>query len=166
MAKTLTVETPASLADPAAVEIEEIPLPPEEEWAGLSGADAAAPPAPAAAPRPAARLDFLEPGETVTTVTLVRPFRLDGEVVRCVTIRRLTLAEAARFADDLRRGDADNADFAAHLAGLPAEVIRGMDAEDGIAVVTAALDFLPPSYQRAVGWASPPATSAGGDASP
>ena len=35
------------------------------------------------------------------------------------------------------------------------EVLRGMEAGDGLEVVRAALDFLPPAFQRAVGWSSP-----------
>jgi len=168
---TMTVRTANSATDPADTIEEEIPLPPREFWDDEA---ATSPPttsfeagsvraAPAAPTKVVEALEFVAPVHR--TVQLAYPFRRDGRVVAEVVIRRLSGAQLAPFAD-LVAGGADNADFAGYLCGLPGAVIRGLEASDALAVTEAAMDFLPPSFQTALGWRSASPTSSGGDASP
>lgn len=114
------------------------PVPPEQP-----GEPAAAAPAPGqekpAEARPAAALDFQERG--VKEVTLSFPFTWEGRFVSAVTVRRLITAEVAALTASGRATDAFEC-YAA-MTGLPAPVLRGMDGDDGMAVVEAAFAFLP-----------------------
>ncbi|MBT9293304.1 phage tail assembly protein [Prosthecodimorpha staleyi] len=95
--------------------------------------------APALAAKPAAALDFVD--AAVRVYPLARPFRHEGRIVEAITLRRLTVSEIGRLRDVLGEG-LDRYDLYGLMAGLPAEVMRGLDADD-LPVVEAAYDFLP-----------------------
>ncbi|WP_296579594.1 hypothetical protein [Xanthobacter sp.] len=114
------------------------PVPPEQPGEPAAAAPAAAQEKPAE-PRPAAALVFQERATKV--VTLSFPFTWEGRLVSAVTVRRLITAEVATLTAGGTPPDAFEA-YAA-MTGLPATVLRGMDADDGLAVTEAAFDFLP-----------------------
>ncbi|MCC3246126.1 phage tail assembly protein [Methylocystis sp. WRRC1] len=116
------------------------PLPPEGTEGEAPGA-----PARADAPEEAAALDFLDPAAMSATVDLAFPFRLDGREVRMVTIRRLSFGEALRLSERAQAAGraVTNMDFFAAMTGLPAAVIRGMEAGDADRLTDACLPFLP-----------------------
>lgn len=145
MAKA-TIETSNSKDDPSDVIVEEIfvpdTLPPGETPAdGKANANAR----PAIKPRDIETLDFEIPGERqfFRVVPLKHPFRRNGEIVRDITVRRLTVGAVGDLIDD-RPGDMpDFFDIYAVMTGLPAAVLRGLIDIDGEAVAEACFDFLP-----------------------
>lgn len=144
MAK-VTIETPNS-ADPADVATEEIfvpdILPPGEGGAAPPGEGTVRP---ALKPREVEKLDFEILGEVMLhrAVTLKHPFRRNGEVVREIFIRRLTVAEVGDLIDARPADLPDLFDIYAIMAGHPAPVLRGLVDVDGEAVAEVCFDFLP-----------------------
>ncbi|MBY6244029.1 hypothetical protein [Methylosinus sp. Sm6] len=128
-----------------------IPLPPEE-----AAAEIAAPAREAPAPPLVAVLDFLEP-EAVRKETPFRfPFRLDGREVRSFVARRLLLVEVGGLvARAQSQGDIDPIEFYAVMTGLPAPVIRGLEADDGELLVETCYPFLPRIAQAAISLLTP-----------
>jgi hypothetical protein len=124
----------------------QIPVPPE----GAEGEPAAEQDARATrdAERPQiALLEFEEPEKMLAEQSLKHPFRWNGEWLRKVKIRRLTFAEAMRVSETARNEGREltNIDLFAAMTGLPAAVIRGMEAGDGDRVTNACLPFFPQS---------------------
>lgn len=115
------------------VEPEDRPPVPPSEPEGEAAAEPAAPPPEVAA------LDFVDGGDRI--VTLERPFRLDGVVVAEITVRRLTVSAVAALSRAGKVGDLY--EVYSVMTGLPAPVLRGLDAGDGLEVTGAAWDFLP-----------------------
>ncbi|WP_230170643.1 hypothetical protein [Rhizobium sp. CECT 9324] len=133
------------------MKVEEIPLPPAELWAaldnGASTAEAPATSAPAAEPEAereqiADVLDFVDQGHK-RVITLKHPFRLNGQVVSSITVRRLLMGEVDNVVKKSAKGGMTTFDIYAEMTGFKASVLRGLIDEDGDAVVDAAYDFLP-----------------------
>lgn len=151
--QTAQVSVPQSKSDPAAVKVEEIPLPPQEMWAELDNAAPAARGASdvplegtarkATAKPPQAKLNF-RPGATSKTISLQYPFEhpLTGEVEE-ITVRRLTVGEVGELLDRLEPEAKDNFQIYSAMTGLPAEVLRGLVDVDGEEVSQVCYDFLP-----------------------
>lgn len=118
----------------------QVPIPPE----GADGETAAISEQETAYPL-AAVLEFEEPESMVKEEPLKHPFRWKGEWLRKISIRRLTFAEAMRVTVDAQKAGREitNIDLFAAMTGLPAQVIRGMEAGDGDRVTNACLPFLP-----------------------
>lgn len=140
----------APLAAPPADPLDGIPLPPKEMWAELAGEDAAPATGDAsAAPKPArevAELEFVGDSPPLTTITLRYPFRWQGDVVREIVVRRLTVAQLGAFWESLpETGTFDRTDVYGLMCGLPAAVIRALPDADGTRVTAACFDFLPPA---------------------
>lgn len=83
------------------------------------------------------------------TIRLQHPFRLDGRLVDCVHVRRLSLAQVSELVVAGRTGDLY--EVYAVMCDLAAPVLRGLDGDDGEAVVEAAYDFLPRVIRAAHG---------------
>jgi hypothetical protein len=123
----------------------EIPLPLPEMWGDL---DNSRPVEPASI---SARSERRKPGATLAftggkawskVVPLDFPFEYEGRTVAEITVRRLTTAEMGEVAS--RHGDElDQWDIFAVMTGLPAAVLRGLEAGDGDEVTGVAYDFLP-----------------------
>lgn len=145
MAK-VTIETPNS-ADPADVMTEEIfvpdTLPPGESDTAPGGQATTA--RPALKPREVEMLDFEIEGEVELfhKVPLKHPFRRNGDIVRAIFIRRLTVAEVGDLIDARPADLPDLFDIYAIMAGHPAPVLRGLVDIDGEAVAEVCYDFLP-----------------------
>lgn len=141
-------EKPAGAApaeDDLSVDFTEIPLPPEDLIDALDNAPAAkAAAAVPDAPKETAELRFVD--DRVVDVPLAFPFYgPDGAVVDSVAVRRLKTQEIGpmlrRFADEI---DAfDIFEVYARMTGLSAATLRGLDADDGIALTGVCRDFLP-----------------------
>jgi hypothetical protein len=126
-----------------------IPLPPDE----TEGEPVAAAAAPAAPPLVAV-LDFLEPRRLETP--FAHPFRWNGEEVRGFAARRLSLAEVGRLVESARgQEDFDPIEFYSVMTGLPAAVIRGLDADDGELLVETCYPFLPRVAQQVISLVAP-----------
>lgn len=121
----------------------EIPLPPPELIAEMT-ATADASPAPTLPP--AAKLNFVGGKAWTTAVPLDFPFDLAGRVVEEVSLHRLTTAEMGELVDRLGT-TFTRWDMVAAMAGLPVEVLRGMEAGDGDRVMEAGIHFLPHSLK-------------------
>lgn len=136
-------------SDPLAVDISEIPLPPEELTDALDNTAATdADPAKAQPARPeVAALDFLSLERLVAVVPLEHPFRLDGQKVREVKVRKLTVAQVAELTARAGATGFDLYDVYAVMTGLPAPVLRGLMDDDGEAVIGKAYDFLPRAFR-------------------
>lgn len=114
-----------------------IPLPPE------SGDEEPAAPAPSKPPR-AAALDFIEPQRLSQEFPFQFGFRLDGREVRSFTARRLLLWEVGALVERLDpKGEIDVIELYAVMTGLPAEVIRGLEADDGAMLAQSCRPFFP-----------------------
>lgn|GEM_PF-2253713 len=122
------------LADPADLP----PLPPQ----GADGEPAAV--ADIRSAPEIAVLEFLNPETVRAEVPLQHPFRLEGQEVRVITVRRLAMAEIGRVADRLvELGHFDRYEFYAAMTGLPAAVIRALPDDDGEALLEKLTPFLP-----------------------
>ena len=108
-----------------------------------------------------ATLDFLDPAAFEKTEPLAFPFRLGGEEIRVIRIRRPTVEQVAQWTARNIRGEADTWDLYAIMTGLPAPVLRGLEVDDGGRVLEAARDFLPRWLRT--GSASPVTPPAGAD---
>lgn len=97
-------------------------------------------------PEPA-RLDFIQ--TPVRSIALEYPFRLDGEVITNVSVRRLLTSEVANLAKDEQMPDLF--EVYSVMTGLPADVLRGLDADDGQKVAEVAYDFLPLLFREVLG---------------
>ncbi len=147
------IETPVDRTDPSKVKIEEIPLPPKEMWGDLnnSGTEVAADEARKAeqvmaqkvTPRPIAKLNFRK--DMFASIVLNFPFdHPDLGGVELVEVRRLTVGEVGDILDGRRKDAPDMFDIYEAMTGLPADVLRGLEAQDGERVTGACFDFLPP----------------------
>lgn len=131
-------------------------LPPVEGGAkaGSAGAASAA---------EVAALQFLDPASMSTTVPFDHPFTWDGVRHDGVVVRRLSFAEVGRVYERAR--DADGSvpivEFYAEMTGLPAAVIRGMEAGDAQKIVDAGHPLLPRQLRSEISTS----TSESGDAS-
>lgn len=124
-----------------------IPLPPE------GGEEEPAAPARSTPPLVAV-LDFLDARQAETP--FVHPFRWNGAEVRSFTARRLLMAEVGQLVETARGGeDFDPIEFYAAMTGLPAPVIRGLDADDGALLVDTCYPFLPRVAQQVISLLSP-----------
>lgn len=121
-------------------EQEKFPLPPADVVDQMLRQDAESAPArPVAEP---AKLNFIGGKAWAKTIPLDYPFEYEGRVVSEITAHRMTTAEVGAVADQL--GTAFTRwDLIAAMVGLPVEVLRGLEAGDGDAVMEAAIDFLP-----------------------
>lgn len=152
--KRVNVDTPIAKDDPDQVQVETIPLPPEELWPELDNSGPAAPQAPATpvrapSPKPEiAKLDFVTAGRTVT-IELEHPFHFEGDLVETITVRRLLVGEVGELVDSMPKDRVDNFEIYGAMTGLPAPVLRGLVDVDGERVVAAAYDFLPRLFRPA-----------------
>lgn len=92
---------------------------------------------PAPDPPPAARLAFVE--RPRVTIRLRYPFFLNGLVVDTIEINRLTTADLIRLAAT----NGDLFDAYGLMTGLDPSILRGLDADDGDQLTTAAHALLP-----------------------
>ncbi|PIO98571.1 hypothetical protein [Pleomorphomonas carboxyditropha] len=121
-------------------EPEKFPLPPADVVDEMLKQDAASTPArPVAEP---AKLNFVSGKVWAKTVPLDFEFELEGRVVSEITVHRLTTAEMGDVVDRLGTSFT-RWDLVAAMVGLPVEVLRGLEAGDGDAVMEVAIDFLP-----------------------
>ncbi|QFR32371.1 phage tail assembly protein [Ancylobacter sp. TS-1] len=111
---------------------------------------AEAPARPKVAGPAVAVLDFVAGREH--TVTLRWPFVLDGITHSEVRIRRLT-TEQVRQVIGVGEQSVDLYSAYALMTGLPPQVLRGLDAEDGLEVTEVCSDFLPQLLRTAFGFA-------------
>lgn len=131
----------------------DVPLPPPEMWAELQIDEGGAAPAaegPQHSPakgKETARLAFAGGAVWSKDVPLAFPFEWEGRVVDKITVRRLTTAE---MGDVVARSgqDFDQFDVFAAMTGLPAAVLRGLEAGDGDEVTGVAWDFLPRALKK------------------
>lgn len=96
-----------------------------------------------APPSPPPQLDFLDPVRRSRAISLAHPFRLDGREIAEVVVRRPLTWEVAAWRQQAPEDGADTFELYAVMTGLPAEIIRAMDADDGAEIAGAAYDFLP-----------------------
>lgn len=126
---------------PIAANFSKIPLPPE----GAEGEAPAQVVKPAAAAEVAA-IEFLDPASMEKAVDFAHPFRWDGVEWTGATVRRLTFAQVLRVQESAPKdadGGVDLLDYYAVMTGLPAAVIRAMEAGDSKRLREACYDFLP-----------------------
>lgn len=137
------------LADPLEIAVEEIPLPPEDIASEmLEDEIGAVARENATARRPApevAALEFVGGKPRSVTVPLDFPFRRGDETVTEITVRRLNGYEVAALAGRIVKpeGGYELYDVYAEMTGVPAAQLRGLDQDDGVAVLEACRDFLP-----------------------
>ncbi len=134
-----------------AVSPDEIPMPPPEMWEALdnsSNAEASTGASTPSAPVKASATLVFTGGKTWSkAVPLDFPFEWDGREVTSITVRRLTTAEMGDVVGRVG-ADFDQWDVFAAMTGLPADVLRGLEAGDGDAVTGVAWDFLPRSLKK------------------
>lgn len=106
---------------------------------------------PVAMMRAVATLDFVNPEALIKRVPLAHPFRLDGQIVDCINLRRLNTEEVSQAV--LASQLPDPFELYAQMAGLPAPVLRGLPDIDGLEVAEVASGFLPPLLRTAYGFA-------------
>ncbi len=129
----------------------DIPMPPPDMWAELDNSSNAegstGTPTPPAPVKASASLVFTGGKTWSKDVPLDFPFEWDGREVTSITVRRLTTAE---MGDVVGRAGSnfDQWDVFAAMTGLPADVLRGLEAGDGDAVTGVAWDFLPRSLRK------------------
>lgn len=131
----------------------EIPMPPRELLAQLdnSGEDetekANSPPTAHRAVPEVAELEFVGDSLPVAEIALRYPFRWQGETVRTITVRRLTVAQMGAFWEGLPDdGTYERSDLYGVMCGLPGKVIRALPDVDGSRVTRACFDFLPREF--------------------
>jgi hypothetical protein len=122
-----------------------VPPPPGSPDALRRAGGPQGPTAPSADPAPAparplvAVLEF--DARQAKTVLLDFPFQFDGRRHTEITVRRLLTCQVAELCVGGRVPEPF--DVYAVMTGIPAPVLRGLDADDGQAVAEAAFDFLP-----------------------
>lgn len=124
-------------------ELTPIVPPPGAPDAASPSVEQQAPPAISRPAFPVSAVEFLDPKRREKVVPLEHPFRLDGAEWTEVRVRRLATFEVAAWRERVVANEADSYDLYAIMTGLPAEVLRGLDAEDGNSIVAAGLGFLP-----------------------
>lgn len=92
---------------------------------------------------PVSAVEFLDPKRREKDVPLQHPFLVDGVEWTNVRVRRLATFEVGAWRERVLANEADSYDLYAIMTGLPAPILRGLDAEDGSSIVAAAVDFLP-----------------------
>lgn len=136
---------------PIAADFSQIPLPPEGAPGEENPASGRA--GPAAAPDDVAAIEFLDPAARAREIAFAFPFVCDGREVRGVTARRMTGAEVMRVSETAPK-DAEGGvallHFYAAMTGLPAGVIRALDADDHQALHEGCYPFLPRSITGAI----------------
>ena len=149
-------EPVAVVAEPLQVRPEDIPLPPKEMWGELDNFQAeerpgavstASIPAAPTTSMAIAKLAFIGGKAWSQSIPLDFPFEWDGREISTITVRRLTTAEMGEVVGRVGSGF-DQWDIFAAMAGLPADVLRGLEAGDGDAVTGVAWDFLPRSLRK------------------
>lgn len=148
----LPTDVPAATgAAPILVTEGEIPLPPPEMFGILDNSQPIEPTSTQVRAEPqksADKLVFTGGKVWSKTVPLEFPFEHDGRTVSEIVVRRLTTAEMGEVV--ARHGaDFDQWDIFAVMTGLPATVLRGLEAGDGDEVTGVAYDFLPRSLKKA-----------------
>ena len=129
----------------------EIPMPPQEmleeldNWSNAEHSTGTS--TPSASAKPTTKLAFTGGKTWTKDVPLDFPFEWDGREVTSITVRRLTTAEMGEVVGRAS-GDFDQWDVFAAMTGLPADVLRGLEAGDGDAVTGVAWDFLPRSLRK------------------
>ncbi len=150
---TASIVTAQTRSNPDDVKVEEIPLPPVEMWAALENS---APPPVAAATEGESRVetsavltDRIIERLTFTApmwrdVPLKFPFNhVDLGHVSSIRVRRLTVGEVGDMLDRRDPKAPDMFDIYAAMTGIPAAVLRGLEACDGEEVTGVCFDFLP-----------------------
>ncbi|MBX3545605.1 hypothetical protein [Chelatococcus sp.] len=148
--------------------LESYPLAEIDEMPVVPDVDPVATPA-APAPEPTlgemAVLDFIDPAALSKSVPLRHAFRLDGETIGAIQVRRLAVAEVGQLAASIiQKGRYDVYDVYALMTGLPAAVVRALPDDDGDAVIDACSPFLPRFAQETESPSEP--TSGNGDGTP
>jgi hypothetical protein len=97
-------------------------------------------------------LEFLDPAAMTKTVVLSFPFYLGGDVPRRLVgeliVRRLSYAQVARVYERAAGGgEVKLVEFYAEMTGLPAAVLRALEASDAQRIVDACHPFLPPAVR-------------------
>lgn len=119
--------------------IAEIPLPPDDLVQEMIAQDAG--PAVRTPPR-VESLQFVGGRPMAVAIPLDFPFLWEGRVVDTIAVRRMTTQAMTDLAD--RLGERlELFDVYAVMTGLPASVLRALEASDGTRVTEAAYDFLP-----------------------
>jgi hypothetical protein len=126
---------------PIAADFSQIPLPPEGAEGEKATQEAKAP-----VPAEVAVIEFLNPRGMEKRVEFVHPFRWTGVCWAGVTVRRLIFAQVLHVQESAPKdadGGIDLLEYYAVMTGLPAAVIRAMEAGDSKRLREAAYDFLP-----------------------
>lgn len=144
---------PAIVPEPILAAEGEIPLPPPELFEQLDNSGATepakgSPTAVADRENPeVAELEFVGDSLPVVEVHLRYPFRWNGETVRTITVRRLTVAQMGAFWEGLPDDGAyQRTDLYGVMCGLPGKVIRALPDVDGTRVTNACFGFLPHEF--------------------
>ncbi|WP_020185961.1 phage tail assembly protein [Methylopila sp. 73B] len=139
-------------ANPLKVDLDQIPLPPEDVIKDMladeqPSAPTPQPAAPAAAPQ-VETLDFVKRDVREKAIPLEHPFRRDGALVEQIVVRRLTGFEVGEFVRTSLGVDKgfDRFELYATMTGVPAPVLRGLDQDDLMALTDVASDFLPRGF--------------------
>lgn len=114
----------------------------------------------AEAPPLVAVLDFAT--DRSKRIPLTCGFKFDGRTFDAIVIKRLTMVQVDKLVTEKRHNDLY--EIYAEMTGVPAPVLRGMDADDGEAMMETGADFLPRSIRAAFGFMS--ASSTGEDSPP
>jgi len=143
--QTMQIETVQEKGNPLAVKVEEIPLPPVDQWEALDNSGdtkAAGAGKSAIAQREIEKLDFECP--PLEVVPLEYPFshHMLGRVTQ-ITIRRLTVGEVGKVLDQRPADTPDMFDIYAVMTDIPASILRGLVDIDGEKVAGACFNFLP-----------------------
>lgn len=127
------------------VDIDEIPMPegfdtPDESLVVTK------PPVAATKVPEIATLDFIDEG--VETLPIKHAFRLNGVVVKSLSLRRLTIGQVQKLTEKSRQEDGlDYISIYAEIAGIDEAVARGLKDEDGDALADRCQDFLPRAFR-------------------
>lgn len=82
-------------------------------------------------------------------LSLEWPITVNGELVRQITVRRITGGEMVGIQALTEQEGFDDAALFAMICDQPAEVLRMLDGDDWIALREVALNFLPRAFREA-----------------
>lgn len=103
--------------------------------------------------REVAELVFVDGASRERPVKLRFPFEWEGVRYDAVHVRRLNTDEVGRIAESMpTKGRPDPIEIYAVMTGLPASVLRALDADDGIEVSEVAAGFFPPMLKTVYGF--------------
>lgn len=149
--QTASIITPQTRSNPDDVKVEEIPLPPAAMWAEL---DNSAPPPVLPGGLDTGGVDPGRPQREIEVLGFTVPMGRDvplkfpfdhallGHVSR-IHVRRLTVGEVGDILDKRDPKAPDMFDIYEIMTGIPAAVLRGLEAGDGEEVTGVCFDFLP-----------------------